>query len=165
MSSLFLFKISAILFHFIPAYILDTVTRIAGGRPILVRLHKNVWSSLKLLEKFIFTEWKFHNNNTKALIKTQSLIDKRLYNIDLSTLEWEVYFIALTQGVRRYLSKENPKTMEAARGKDTLLLVLHLLLQLILYSGAWWITAKLLGCTMTQCGLVVPLYYILFSFL
>jgi alcohol-forming fatty acyl-CoA reductase len=34
MSSLFMFKISAILFHFIPAYILDFVTKIAGGRPM-----------------------------------------------------------------------------------------------------------------------------------
>lgn len=34
MSSLIMFKISAILFHFIPAYILDFVTKIAGGRPM-----------------------------------------------------------------------------------------------------------------------------------
>lgn len=34
MSSLFMFKISAILFHFIPAYILDFVTKLAGGRPM-----------------------------------------------------------------------------------------------------------------------------------
>lgn len=164
-SSLFLFKISALLFHFLPAYILDGVTRLAGGRPILVKLHTNVWNSLKTLEKFIFTEWKFHNSNTKNLIKTQSILDKKKYNIDLSTLEWEVYFIALTQGVRRYLSKEEPKTLEAARGKDTLLLIFHLLLQLVLYGAAWWITAKLIGCTMAQCGLVVPLLYILFSFI
>jgi alcohol-forming fatty acyl-CoA reductase len=34
LSSLMLFKISAIFIHFIPAYILDFVTRIAGGRPM-----------------------------------------------------------------------------------------------------------------------------------
>lgn len=33
-SSLLLFKISAIFVHFIPAYILDTVTKVAGGRPM-----------------------------------------------------------------------------------------------------------------------------------
>lgn len=32
--SLFLFKISAIFVHFIPAYILDTITRLCGGRPM-----------------------------------------------------------------------------------------------------------------------------------
>lgn len=34
LSSLMMFKISAIFIHFIPAYILDFVTRIAGGRPM-----------------------------------------------------------------------------------------------------------------------------------
>lgn len=165
MSSLLLFKLSAILFHFAPAYVLDTVTKVAGGRPILVRLHKNVWSSLRLLEKFIFTEWKFHNNNTKALIKTQSISDKKLYNIDLATLEWEVYFINLVNGVRRYLSKEDPKTMDAARRKDKILLALHVVLQLSLYGLLWWLTATVVGCTMPQCALVIPIYYILFSFL
>lgn len=165
MSSLLLFKLSAIFFHFAPAYVLDAVTKVAGGRPILVRLHKNVWSSLKLLEKFIFTEWKFHNSNTKELIKSQSLTDKKLYNIDLTTLEWEVYFINLVTGVRRYLSKEDPKTLEAARSKDKILLAAHVVLQLSLYGLLWWLTALVIGCTTAQCALVVPLYYILFSFL
>lgn len=162
--NLFLFKLSAILFHFIPAYILDTVTRVAGGRPILVRLHTNVWSSLKLLEKFIFTEWKFHSNNTKALIKTLSPADKELFNIDITALVWEEYFIKLTQGVRRYLSKEDPKNLEAARAKDSILFYLHVVLQLFLYAFVWWLTSVVIGCTMGQCGLVIPLYYILFSF-
>lgn len=119
-STLFLFKLSAIFVHFIPAYILDTVTRICGGRPILVKLHTNVWNSLKLLERFIFTEWKFHNNNTLALIKTMSPTDNEKFNIDLAKLQWEEYFVTLTQGVRRYLSKEHPKNLAAARGKDTM---------------------------------------------
>lgn len=34
LSSLWLFKISAIFIHFLPAYLLDFVTKIAGGRPM-----------------------------------------------------------------------------------------------------------------------------------
>lgn len=165
MSSLFLFKISAILFHFIPAYILDGVTRLSGGRPILVRLHTNVWSSLKLLEKFIFTEWKFNSDKTKALIKSMSDADKLEYNIDITDLDWEVYFDDLVLGVRKYLNKEDISTLEPARGKDTLLMILHLLLQLFIYSTLWWLTSLLLGVSMTKCGLVVPLFYVLFSYL
>lgn len=120
MSSLFLFKISAIFVHFIPAYILDAITRVAGGRPILVRLHTNVWNSLKLLERFIFTEWKFHNNNTQALAKSLSKVDSEKFFIDLADLEWEEYFVQLAQGVRRYLNNESPKTLPAARRKDTM---------------------------------------------
>lgn len=34
LSSLWLFKLSAIFLHFIPAYILDFVTKVSGGRPM-----------------------------------------------------------------------------------------------------------------------------------
>lgn len=91
--------------------------------------------------------------------------DKAAYNIDISDLDWEDYFTDLVQGVRKYLNKEDEKTLEAARGKDTLLMIIHLSLQLVLYSILWWFTSLLLGVTMTKCGLVVPLFYVLFSFL
>lgn len=165
MSSLFMFKLSAIFIHFIPAYILDTITRIAGGRPILVRLHTNVWNSLKLLDRFIFTEWKFHNNNTMALIKTLTPADAAKFNIDLQTLEWEKYFISLTLGVRRYLNHEHPKNLEAARGKDTLLMVLHLALQALIYGSIWWATKSALGMSWTKTGMVVPVSYVLLGFI
>lgn len=119
-SSLFMFKLSAIFLHFLPAYILDALTRLAGGRPILVRLHTNVWNSLNLLDRFIFSEWLFHNPRTMQLIESLSAHDVKEYNFDVRTLEWEDYFVVLTLGVRRYLSKEDPKTLDKARGKDTL---------------------------------------------
>lgn len=34
--SLWLYRISALFIHMIPAYILDTVTRLSGGRPMCV---------------------------------------------------------------------------------------------------------------------------------
>lgn len=86
----------------------------------LVRLHTNVNNSLDRLEKFIFTEWKFDNKKTLELQKTLNKTDREKFNIDIGTLDWESYFIDLTQGVRRYLNNEGVKTLEAARGKDTL---------------------------------------------
>lgn len=119
-SSLLMFKISAIFLHFLPAYILDAVTRCCGGRPILVKLHTNVWNSLNLLDRFIFSEWLFHNPRTLELVDSLSAVDVRKFNCDIRTIDWEEYFVGLTLGVRRYLSKEHPRNLEKARGKDTL---------------------------------------------
>lgn len=165
MSSLFMFRISAVLFHFIPAYILDTFTTILGGRPILVRLHKNIMKSLSILERFIFTEWKFHNTNTQALIKTMSFVDRQAFNIDISTLTWIHYFEKLSQGVRRYLNKESDKTLSDARWKDTILLVLHFMLKFLLHSSVGWVAICIFGLSFAQTGLLLPAFYILFSFL
>lgn len=120
LGSLWLFKLSAIFVHFIPAYILDFVTRIAGGRPILVRLHTNVWKSLNLLERFIFTEWFFDNSNTVKFIKSLSDVDKKQFNFDIGELHWVDYFVYLTRGVRRYLNNEEEKTLPTARKRDSM---------------------------------------------
>lgn len=163
--SLLLFKISAIFVHMIPAYILDTVTRIAGGRPILVRLHTNVNRSLGLLAKFIFTEWKFSNARLLELHETLSAVDKNKFSLDVRPLNWEDYFVHLTQGVRTYLSHESPKNLDKARSKDKILMVAHLALQAGLLSLVWWIVKILLATTWSKTGWVVPLTYMLFSLL
>lgn len=161
--SLFWFRISAFFLHMIPAYILDTVTKVSGGRPILVRLHTNVNKSLALLEKFIFTEWKFDNSRTLEMHESLSKEDKELFTLDIRPLNWEYYFVDLVQGVRHYLSKENPKNLEKARSKDKMLMMFHLLLQAALLALVWWITKIVLRSNWTNTGLIVPLVYVLFN--
>lgn len=131
----------------------------------LVRLHTNVWESLKMLEKFIFTEWKFHNKNTLILIKTMSPVDQEIFNIDIGTLKWEEFFIDLAQGVRQYLNKESPKTLVAARKKDKILLAMHILLQVGIHSGIWKLVAVILGVPMMKCFFSLPISYVLLGLL
>lgn len=161
--SLFMFRISALFVHLIPAYILDTVTKLSGGRPILVRLHTNVNNSLERLERFIFTEWKFYNPRVKELNESLSADDKNLFNLDIRSLDWEDYFVHLTQGVRTYLNNESPKTLEKARSKDKMLLIAHLGLQGALLGLIWWIVKILFATTWTNTALVVPFAYFLFD--
>lgn len=161
--SIFLFRLSAIFVHLIPAYILDTVTKLAGGRPILVRLHTNVNKSLNRLEKFIFTEWKFSNSRTLELHKSLSETDQQLFNLDVRPLLWQDYFMDLTQGVRTYLNNESPKTLEKARAYHKKLLIAHLALHASLLGFVWWLVKTLLATTWTNTGLIVPLAHILFD--
>ncbi|XP_015117031.1 putative fatty acyl-CoA reductase CG8306 [Diachasma alloeum] len=161
--SLWLYRISSIFVHMIPAYILDTVTKVAGGRPILVRLHTNVNNSLGRLEKFIFTEWKFQNPRMMELHESLSSEDKKLFTLDVRPLSWEDYFVNLTKGVRVYLSKEPLKSLGRARAKDNILLAVHLGLQAALLGLVWWIFKSILGATWTSTGMIVPIAYLLFS--
>jgi fatty acyl-CoA reductase len=124
-----------------------------------VRLHTNVWNSLNRLEKFIFTEWKFHNPNTLALSKTMNEKDREMFGIDVTTLDWDDYFADLAKGVRVYLNNEPLKTLPAGRKKDRVLLVLHILLQLAVHSGLWWLVATIFGTTMMKSIIVLPISY------
>lgn len=161
--SIFLYKLSALFVHLIPAYILDTITRLTGGRPILVRLHKNINKSLDLLEKFIFTEWKFHNDQTLRLHKSLSRDDQVQFNLDITSLNWEDYMVNVLIGVRKYLHKEPTKTLPKARSKQKILLVIHLFVQAVLFGCVWWVTKALTASTWTTTGLIVPMAYLLFD--
>lgn len=75
---------------------------------------------MDLLARFIFTEWSFPAPKTSELHKWLTSGDQDDYNLELKELSWPVYFNDLTLGVRRYLSKESPKSLEAAKKKDTM---------------------------------------------
>ncbi|XP_045457933.1 putative fatty acyl-CoA reductase CG8306 [Melitaea cinxia] len=164
-SSLWLFRLSAIFVHFIPAILLDMLLRITGGRPILFRLHKNVWNSLNRLEKFIFTEWKFYNKKTIELNEKLNKTDKEMFYINIDTICWEEYFVNLHLGVRKYLNKESEKTLPAARSKQTILKIAHIVWQVLMIVLAWYFVSCLSGLTMMQLAWCPPVIYFLYSFL
>ncbi|XP_023936978.1 putative fatty acyl-CoA reductase CG8306 [Bicyclus anynana] len=164
-SSLWLFRISAIFVHFFPAILLDMLLRITGGRPILFRLHKNVWNSLSRLEPFIFTEWRFYNDNTRELAEKLNKRDSELFFINISSIMWEEYFVNLHLGVRKYLNKESENKLPAARNKQTVLFALHILWQVMIMSLLWYLLACCLGRTFIQTAWAPPVIYFLYTFL
>ncbi|XP_050685690.1 putative fatty acyl-CoA reductase CG8306 [Leptidea sinapis] len=163
--SLLMFRISAIFVHFLPAVLLDMMLRLTGGRPILFRLHKNVWNSLSRLETFIFSEWRFHNPNSRKLAEELNEQDQQLFFINISTIYWLEYFVNLHLGVRKYLNKETEKTIPAAKRKQTILHVLHYVWQLGILSLVWFVISSATGLTGLHTLWLVPLIYFLYTFL
>lgn len=159
------YKISALFVHFFPAIILDTVTRLSGGRPILMRLHTNVNNSLGMLEKFIFSEWKFYASKTEELQESLNKEDQKTFNVNLEELSWPNYFNDLAMGARVYLNKDPLKTLSKAKTKDNILLGVHLVWQGLVFSLLWFLFACVTGTTMYSSAFIVPIIYILFNLL
>ncbi|XP_044261521.1 putative fatty acyl-CoA reductase CG8306 [Tribolium madens] len=159
------YKISAFFVHILPAILLDFVTRVAGGRPILMKLHRNVNTSLDRLEKFIFTEWKFHANKTMELHKSLSKTDQDMFILDITHLVWLDYFKDLAVGARVYLNREPLKNLAGAKTKDNILMILHLAMQAALFSLIWYLFACIFGMKMSSSAFVVPIGYFIFSLL
>jgi fatty acyl-CoA reductase len=83
-------------------------------------LHTNVTNSLDRLAPFIFNEWLFENPQTRDLQKKLNDQDKEMFNLDISELDWRNYIVDMTQGVRMYLNNEHPRTLPAAKRKDSM---------------------------------------------
>lgn len=49
-----------------------------------------------------------------------SVDDQHIFYIDPTTLNWTTFFINLTKGVRKYLHKEDDKTVQRAMKKHFL---------------------------------------------
>ncbi|XP_075218824.1 putative fatty acyl-CoA reductase CG8306 [Lycorma delicatula] len=163
--SLFLFRISAFIFHMIPAYILDTVSRISGQRPILVKLHTNVNKSLGRLAPFIFNEWMFDNSKSLELHRKLSDSDKNVFGIDVEKLTWETYFSDLAMGVRQFLNNEDPKTLPAAKRKDSVLFILNLLIQFFVIGLLWFLTYKISATSFLTSLYFIPVIAFVFNLL
>lgn len=86
----------------------------------LMKLHRNVNTSLDRLEKFIFTEWKFHATKTMELHKSLSKTDQEMFILDIEDLIWLEYFKDLAVGARVYLNREPLKNLSSAKAKDNM---------------------------------------------
>lgn len=155
------FKLSAIFVHLLPALILDFIIKITGGRPKLWRMHTNVNNSLERLNTFIFTEWIFPAVKTTELQQWLSNDDKKKFNVSIDLLDWRNYFITAVEGIRHYLCKESPRSLPAAKNKHMFLYLLHIAFQGSIYFGFWYLTACILGTTLSKSILVLPAVYLL----
>ncbi|EEB14255.1 male sterility domain-containing protein, putative [Pediculus humanus corporis] len=163
--NLTLFKISAIIFHFIPAFFFDFMLKMTGGRTMLVRLHKNVNRSLNRLAPFIFKEWFYDNSKTQALQKSLTESDKETFNTDITKLVWVDFFENLVKGVRRYLHNETMKTLPSAKTKQQIYFVFNTLIQALIFGIIWYLGSLASGKGLLSVVWILPITYALFSIL
>ncbi|XP_014250131.1 putative fatty acyl-CoA reductase CG8306 [Cimex lectularius] len=163
--SLFWFKVSALIFHWLPAYILDGVTKLMGGKTILVRMHTNIDKSLVQLKAFIFTEWLYDNKKTLSLHNSLNDEDKESFNLDVTSLDWLDYFQWLAKGVRVYLHNDPMSTVEKARKKDQMLRWFNLAIQGVFVAVVWFLYTMLTGTTFRGTLFMVPLVLSIISVL
>jgi len=66
---------------------------------------------MKDMRCFGVINFKFDDRQLKALISSQSDVDKKLFNMDISNLKWETYFYNTIIGIKRYIlnDSEDPK--------------------------------------------------------
>lgn len=159
------FKISAIFVHWMPAFILDMVLRVTGGRPMLVKLHTNINVSLNRLSKFIFTEWKFSAEKSNQLMHWMLEKDRKVFFIDVNEIKWVDYFVSMYIGVRTYLNKEPLSNLPAAKKKNEIFYYANLVVQALFLTVFWFLIACLTGTTMSGSVFVLPILYILFTFI
>jgi len=114
-----------IFLHMIPAYIVDTVAKIIGKKPLMVDGYKKIHKFLQVITYFASREWDFKNNNMQALWKKLSPDDKELFEFSIKNLDWDRYYQKYILGGKLYLLKDTQDNIKEGQRKMLLLKCAH----------------------------------------
>lgn len=123
--------------HYIPAYILDTFARLAGKKPIMVKVQDKIAKAVECLEYFTTHQWRFKDDNVKALLNAMSQSDRDNFQFDVKSIEWNRYLERYVLGYREFLFKQSPSSLSSSRAKMRNLYYLHQFSKVLVVIVTW----------------------------
>ncbi|XP_028177308.1 fatty acyl-CoA reductase wat-like [Ostrinia furnacalis] len=124
-ASRWLYTMYCFFLHWLPAYIIDGIAMLIGKKPMLRKAYTKISKFSEVLAYFALKQWKFYNRNTQNLFSELCDADKRLFDFDMSNLNWNDYFYSYVRGIRVYLLKDPLDTVPKSVTKHTRLRYLH----------------------------------------
>ncbi|XP_072762936.1 fatty acyl-CoA reductase 1-like [Anoplolepis gracilipes] len=113
--NLIIYYTLTILWHILPAVIIDSVLKLSGHKPMLLGLQKKIYVANRALKHFSFNEWKFDNTNSRALMSSMPFDDREAFSIDLSDVDIEKCIRNVIIGIKKYLLHEDMNRLDAAK--------------------------------------------------
>lgn len=110
-----LFYLMMILYHLIPAYFIDGLLKVAGKKPMLVRIQRKVYNAISSLEYFLMNVWKFKNKNFLDLLENLPPNDVADFGYAYFSLDISEYFRNCIIGAKKYLLKEKMENLKASK--------------------------------------------------
>ncbi|XP_023026528.2 putative fatty acyl-CoA reductase CG5065 [Leptinotarsa decemlineata] len=106
------YYIQVILFHIIPAIFLDSLLRLAGKKPMIVKIQRKIYIANVILEYFLKHSWKFDNKKSFSLINKLQKEDKETFGLSENILSWSnsqifEFFKKGKIGAAMYILKED----------------------------------------------------------
>uniref|UniRef100_A0A1Y1MBE1 Fatty acyl-CoA reductase n=2 Tax=Photinus pyralis TaxID=7054 RepID=A0A1Y1MBE1_PHOPY len=104
-----------ILFHYIPAIILDSIIFLSGNKPVLWRVQQRITKGFDIFEYYANNQWDFNND---CALQARDLLTEReleLYKVDGQGMDLDEYFYHCTHAARLYILKEGDETIAGAK--------------------------------------------------
>ena len=101
--------------HIIPAYTIDTISRLTGHKPILVRLIKKMYRGMAPLEWFANRQWIWANDNVVTLSEELNATDREWFPCRVNNLDWHEYLINYVYTLRKYVLKYDDSTLDTCK--------------------------------------------------
>ncbi|EDS29031.1 fatty acyl-CoA reductase 1 [Culex quinquefasciatus] len=131
--------ICAILFHYLPAYLIDFLLVVFRREPFLVKAQKKISQGLNMLQYYTTKQWVFKNDQMYAMYNRLSAKDQETFFLDIAHLDYSTYFLNYVLGIRQYVLKEPPETMPKAKRLLRKLYIMDKLVQAAIHTLILWL--------------------------
>ncbi|XP_054708693.1 fatty acyl-CoA reductase 1-like [Uloborus diversus] len=101
--------------HYLPALFVDLLAYIFFQKPGMMRVYQKVHKATDCLQFFTTRDWEFHCDNVLMLHDALSKEDKKRFFFDIRELNWSYFWENHVLGCRKFILKEDPSTIPAAR--------------------------------------------------
>lgn len=123
--------------HVLPAYVIDLGSRIAGKKPMMVKVQNKLGKAATCLEYFSTQQWRFRDDNVRHLISLLRPDDRQTFQFDVCAIDWPSYIESYVLGIRHFIFKENPESLPKARKELQKLFWIHKFSQLFTLLLIW----------------------------
>jgi alcohol-forming fatty acyl-CoA reductase len=81
----------------------------------MLKVYKKIQRFSDVIAYFSTQQWNFNNKNMQALWSRMDPKDQEIFHFSMKDMDWENYFETHILGLRKYLAKDDPSTLPAAR--------------------------------------------------
>ena len=120
--------------NWIPALILDLILLVLRQKPFLLRITSRMIKATNALRYFSTRDWQWHVKNSEILEKSLSDADRRIFNFDISSVDWNTFLEKYVLGTRRYVLKLSDDSLPECQRKLQRFYYAHLALCSGLFS-------------------------------
>ncbi|XP_047038839.1 fatty acyl-CoA reductase 1 [Helicoverpa zea] len=108
-------NICLVLFHWVPAVLVDILLFCLGYKPILCRVQRRINKGFEVFEYYTNNQWDFKSDIAQTLRQKLNPRERRDYKVDAVGLDISKYFEDCIRAARVFILKEYDDTLPAAR--------------------------------------------------
>lgn len=144
-SSELYFRFLFFLYHYVPAYFVDTYLYIKGSKLRLVPIYSKIFYHTKLLTYFAERTWNFHHGNRAKIFQLMNETDHKDFPFRTVPRDYHSIYENAVAGFSKYFFKETDEQREQALKKYKILYVLHICFLAILYGCLAYLIYRMIG--------------------
>ncbi|XP_041970554.1 putative fatty acyl-CoA reductase CG5065 [Aricia agestis] len=113
--SKFVYNIKVLLYHFVPAILVDILLRILGKKPMLLKIQRRIYTANIALEYYLTRQWTFDNTNFVDLRSKIKPDDKELFFYSFEDIDAVAFYKACITTSRKFLLNETEEDLPKAK--------------------------------------------------